>query len=624
MRTLKTKIVLCGLLAAYPALAQEGEPKPEEVQLQPEAEAPATAPAAAEAAPAPAPEPPPAAAAPAAPVDTPAAAPPEATGQVEQGGASPSHAGPQSYGGPVTEEGDVWKFTYSGYFRAPMRIGIGARNRVGDQSGTTYHTPVIPDDQYLSWQQTRHNQRDWAELFFSVGNSWASGNVAIQGFQFTDAAWADETTQFGISQGWVQITPELPWENVRLSWKVGSFWGRYGAPGKYDAGEYDTFLFGRTHVMGETLRAEIDVNEYTFYAEHGIGTKRPDPNIFNRTRFTLLHHAHAGLVWDKTIDFGLHYMTSWTQEEERSFGPYFAPASTTYHPTQGAVAFRDPPETTPGSGGADPIPDGRLSVYGADVRMDLGSFGYLYAGFSRIDAKYAFTVAPAIEVLHSYGGGEYSLGVTDNYLETPGCRNAAVWTNPACSKGNGSVNTILAQYELSFGDLVAGVSDGGSPFGEGQDLTLKLYGMLNMVNSDNTVTNRAGTQVVNDYRKLKFGADAIFDLFPAFSVAARFDRLQPNNHIPEQSFSIISPRLIFRSQFVTREQIELQYSRYIYNERECDPMGDPLACAQPAASGTSPEGFGAAPGVTQDIDVRGAPTRRPDVDVIKLQASMWW
>ena len=147
---------------------------------------------------------------------------------------------------------------------------------------------MIPDDQYLGWQHTLHNQKDWAELFFSYGNSWAKGTVGLQGFNFTDAAWTDPDAQFGISQGFVTLTPELPWENVRLTAKVGSFWNKYGSAGKYDAGEYDTYLFGRTHAMGETLRLEIDVQDLTFGIEHGIGAKRPDPSTFTDTKFTLL------------------------------------------------------------------------------------------------------------------------------------------------------------------------------------------------------------------------------------------------------------------------------------------------------------------------------------------------
>lgn len=599
MRSLRATMVTCCLTAALPVQAQEG--------VVPEA--------------VPVPQPAPAAAAPDAPIDTAPPSPPEAAGGHDRGAASPSHAGPAVTGGPTTAEEDVWRFTYSGYFRAPMRVGSGKREHpAGGQSATTLHVPVIPDDQYLSWQQTRHNQKDWAELFFTVGNSWASGTVALQGFQFTDAAWTDPQTQFGISQAYVTLTPQLPWDGIRLVARAGSFWSRYGAAGRYDAGEYDTFLFGRTHVMGELLRLEADVGDQTVYVEHGLGTKRPNPSVFNRTRFTLLNHVHAGVNWNHIFDLGLHYLHSWTQEEERHFGPF--------DPPTGAVWFG---ENTP-----DPIPDGSLTVFGADARADLGELGYFYLGVSRIQAEHAFTVAPAIEVLHSNGGGEYSIGVVDNYFEPPtgqdlsvdpdvnpyNCRNAEVWLGEACSKGNGSVDTLLAQYEVNVTGLIAGLTNSEPILGAGRDLSLKLYGMLNQVQSDNRVLYR-DKAVWSDHRKLKYGADASLQLFPGLALGARFDRLQPNSEIPAQSFGVFSPRVVFKTQLVTRESIELQYSRYSYEQRVCPP-DDPLACVQPVPAGSAPEGYGTAPALNQDSNIRGASTTRPDVNVIKLQASMWW
>lgn len=590
MRSLRATMALVCLTATLPAKAQE-DATSDDARL---------------------PLPGPAAADPAAPVDTPPAAPLEATGGQDRGAGAPSQRGPAVTGGPTTSAEDVWRFTYSGYFRAPMRVGFGERDAAEGQSATTLHVPVIPDDQYMSWQHTRHNQKDWAELFFTVGNSWASGTVALQGFQFTDAAWTDPQTQFGISQAYVTVTPQLPWDGVRLIARAGSFWSRYGAAGRFDAGEYDTFLFGRTHVMGEVLRLEADVGDQTVYVEHGVGTKRPNPSMYNRTRFTLLNHAHAGVNWSRTVDLGLHYLHAWTQEEDRHLGP----------------------DAPPGS--ANVIPDGSLTVFGADARADLAEFGYLYLGFSRVEAEHAFSVAPAIELLHSNGGGEYSIGIVDNYFEPPtgqdlniglednpyGCRNEQVWDLETCSKGNGRVDTLLAQYELSVGDLLAGLTDSESPLGPGRALHLKLYGMLNQVQSDNRMLYRE-EPVWSDHRKLKYGADLALQLLPALAVGARYDRVQPNSEIPAQSFSLLSPRLVFQSQLVTRETIELQYSRYSYERRDCPP-DDAMACVQPAPGGSSPEGFGSAPGRNQDSDIRGASTTRPDVNVIKLQASMWW
>ena len=109
-------------------------------------------------------------------------------------------------------------------------------------------------------------------MFFSVGNDTVSGTLAIQGFQYTDASWKNNTAQFGIGQGWVEFNSDLGYENIHFNAKAGSFWGRYGMAGKYDAGEYDTYLFGRTHALGGQARVEIGLDdEYTLGLEGGLG-----------------------------------------------------------------------------------------------------------------------------------------------------------------------------------------------------------------------------------------------------------------------------------------------------------------------------------------------------------------
>jgi len=623
MRRLSTPICLFGLLIATPALAQDV--KPEDVKLD---EAPAAAPAA----------PAPAAAAPAAP-----AAHATATATVDANAATAekkdekkedTRAATGSVSGPVTEGDDTWKFGYNGYFRAPMRIGMGSRpSGTGGPSGMSLHAPLVPDEQYLSWQHTKHSNTDWAELFFSYGNSWAKGVVAVQGYNFTDASYANWHTQFGVGQGWIEITPYMPAENIRFKLKAGSFWNRYGGMGRYDAGEYDTFLFGRTHLMGETARLEIDLDgqPITIGIEQGFGTKKPDPSIYNGARFTVVPHFHADVTYDQAITFSAHFIDAIAMSEPTMTGPqpnWVAPGGYVQN-YQGANQ-----------------PDGSLKVMGLDARFDMPEvFGYLYAGVSYISAKNAVTVAPGVEVIHSDGGGEYNMGITGNYLNSSEC----TWGfTKACSNGNGGVLTLSGQYEAKLGDLL-----GGSPFGDGQDLTMKFYGMWNKVKSDD--------KIADGVSKTKFGTDMIFDVFPVMSVATRFDYLMPNSRYAKQNFGILSPRIILRSSFVTHEQIAFQYSRFIYSQRACAsgtpannysyaggadatsqvaspyfgatspyfgaPTADAVNCVQPPPSLSTPESWGQTT-QSQDALLRGQPVTssqlRPDVNVFSIEASMWW
>ena len=564
-------------------------------------------------------------------------------------------ASPVTRGGRESSEASKeWKTDFHGYFRVPFRLGLGSRpalkavpdtnqsepdtsDRAAGQSALTLHAPIIPDGQYLSWQTTSHNRSDWAEMFFGIGNSWAKAQVGLQGYNFTDASFNDPQTQYGIGQAFVTLTPDLGYENARLSLKVGASQDKYGSAGKYDAGEYDTYLFGRTHVIGETLRAEYDLNEaWSLWAEQGIGGKRPDPSSFNNARFTMLGHGHVGLNQGQNLQFSAHFLYAWAQEEDR---PYDV----------------SKPNTLYASSVVD-YPDGNLWVAGADARLDLGAFGYLYGGYSHIGAKNALVVGRALEVLHASGGGEYRLGVVDNYLG-PGC--IAQFNEPAlgsptertgglvgpggstpapygCSAGTGSVDSVLAQYEFSLMNFLQMSEEGGQKFwGEGSDLKVALYGMLNKVKSDYKPMDKTIWGPTDGNLKLKFGADLRYHATPSLTAAIRFDRLQPNSEIPEQSFAVLSPRLVFTSNWVTREQLTFQYSRYLYNQRECSGGAHSPAdfarnrnhgsalCVQPPPAATPPDGFGINSEV-QDSDVRSAPTLRPDVNVFKIEATFWW
>ena len=588
---------------------------------------------------------------------TPAAKPvvkPDATATVDMGGnaaATPVKrtslaASPVTRGGNESAEASKeWKTDFHGYFRVPFRLGIGSRpapkttdtemaetdtgTRAEGQSATTLHAPLIPDGQYLSWQSTSHNRSDWAEMFFGIGNSWAKATIGIQGYNFTDVSFNDPNTQYGIGQAYVTLTPDLGYENMRIALKVGAYQDRYGAAGKYDAGEYDTYLFGRTHVMGETLRADYDINEaWGLWAEEGVGGKRPDPSSFNNARFTMLAHGHLGLNKGNDMQFSTHLLYSWAQEEDR-------PYNTSKDSTQYANSIVD-------------AKDGNMWVAGVDARFDLGAFGYLYGGYSHVGANNALVVGRALEVIHASGGGEYQLGIVDNYFG-PGCRAAGADPNvprtaalagasgpfPECSAGTGSVDTVLAQYEFSLTNFLQMSEEGGQKFwGEGSDLKIALYGMLNKVKSDYKPVDKTIWGATDGNLKVKYGADLQYHATPSITVALRADRLQPNKDVPEQSFSIISPRIVFTSNWVTREQLSFQYSRYVYNQRECvsgpSPAGfaryrnaNSALCVQPPPAATPPDGFGINSD-NQTVTNRGAPSQRPDVNVFNIQATFWW
>jgi hypothetical protein len=146
------------------------------------------------------------------------------------------------------------------------------------------------------------------------------------------------------------------------------------------------------------------------------------------------------------------------------------------------------------------------------------------------------------------------------------------------------------------------------PFwGQGTDFNLTLFGMFNKITS--TTASPDGVNYAR-HSKLKYGGDLIWSFSPMVALAFRGDAVNPNMSDSTQSFYILSPRFIFRSEFVTHEAIILQYSRYIYGGGYKDPS---------RVEELMPWPYGA--NGTYDIKQLGG---HPDENVVTLSASMWW
>jgi len=517
-----------------------------------------------------------------------------------------------------------WKFSWNGYLRAPLRIGEGHRRPCNPAMGATpaevpmqaspysqatcaapgqstnvFHTPYIPDDQYLSWTFDRQWEQAWAEIFLSYGNKYVVGTVSVQGYDFTDASLLGNTSdpaQFGIAQAWVSITPDLPVDGLRLNWKVGAFWEKFGGAGKYDGGHYDTYMFGRTHQMGESLSVQYDVGNFTLKAEHGFGahlemvaagipvngsssaqaaisnTAGTLPPLGGSPGFTLVDHAHIGMSWKKIIDVNAHYLMAWSQDDREQV-----------------------------TGTNPSAPDGSLAVYGAEARVLGGVFGEFYGAYSHIDATNVTQVGPAIEVMHSSGGGGHNAGngIYENFFNGLGA-------------GTGQIDNVQIGYDFSFGYLWRKLQNPNAHFwGDGADVRLSLFGMYSAVSgmpaSDDTVSINAFSHAPsNGTKKLKYGADLVASVLPWLGFGARADYVQPDSTDTSESFGVISPRIMIQSKFITHEEITMQYSHY-WNGQD-----------------VLPQQYLALVG-TKNINANFAVPAYPnDPDVFGIKGTMWW
>jgi hypothetical protein len=461
-----------------------------------------------------------------------------------------------------------------------------------DQSTINFHSPMVPDDQYLDWRYTRQWEKDWTEVFLNYGNQHVVGTVGFQAFGLTDAEHLSSDNigaQLGIGQAYVTLMPSLA-SNVRVKWKVGSFWDKYGMSGKYDAGKYDMYLFGRTHTMGESIAGEYDLSDFTLRASQGIGTKTEELQFTGLAPpfpgFTLLNHVHAGVSYKKIVDFNAHYLVAWAQDARITIAG-------------GTDALGRP---------VAGVGDGKEEVAGVEGRVTGGIAGELYLGFSHVNAQHVQQVGPALEVIGSLGGygqaGASSGGGTayygpnglmDNYLGIcPRCTAAQV--------GTGSIDSILVQYDYSFGLLWRKLKDPNAGFwGDGPDVTLSLFGMYSAVSS--TDTSGINPLLGDGVKKLKWGGDLVASPLGWMAVGLRTDVVQPTSLDSQQTFTVMSPRIIFRSRFLAHEEVTAQYSHYFYGS---DVAPQPPYGTPPTAKGAPFTGY------------------PPDENVVGIKATMWW
>jgi hypothetical protein len=354
----------------------------------------------------------------------------------------------------------------------------------------------------------------------------------------------------------VLLWPELGGnENLHLTATVGGFTNRYGAAGRYDAGKYETYIFGRTHVAGETLNLAYDYgNDWTVQVEETFGAKLegipfygpplggalltqmgapdvrqalpawepyPGPKAMEST---FVASAHLGAVWKKMLIMGAHYIDAFANDIERA---------TAYQGMPFGISGRQPSEPKP-----------FIKTMGFDAKLLGGVYGDGYLGYSHLSAQNAIYLQDAIEVLHSFGGWQ----LHDNYFGAPGN------TDPV----TGTIDTIAFQYSFSWAQLFWHPQ---AFWGQGPDLITTVFGMWNKVNATETTPTDNGPF---DVTKLKFGVEATYLPLAWFGIGGRYDAVQPNRDDSTQNFSVISPRLYFRTDFVTHEQIMVQYSRYFY------------------------------------------------------------
>jgi hypothetical protein len=454
-----------------------------------------------------------------------------------------------AYGQKAADEGE-WRFDFHGFLTMPLRVGLNTRSGAVDteQHLDVLHAPPVVPDYRDSFNYTTVVPQPYVQLNFSYGNSVVTGNVILLSRTATTAQqFYNPPDQSGISDAYVNFRlPNLA-RHLHVEANVGAFTSRYGVMGEYDEGKYGTPVIARVNGVGEEMIAKYAVGNAVFALEEGFEgqlDKFPydtlpagwngfgDPNAGSG----FVGHVHAGVSYLSTITLGLHYLYAWTQDDRAE---------------QGAT------------------PDGKMSVYGADVRLTTGNIGHVYLAASRTTATYVGSLGGILEIMNTGSG----VGLMTNYLGPN-------------SGGNGTLTTFAGQWDVSLKTIARypQVFLGDSP-----DVVLSLFAIDTRVTSNDPM--------YTGVNKLKLGGEGGVSLFKMLAASLRVDRVMPNGGDSTQAFSILSPRLIFRSKWQAHDQVVLQYSHFFYGSDVIVRSGYPAL----------PD-----------------PTIHPDRDMISLSATMWW
>jgi hypothetical protein len=330
--------------------------------------------------------------------------------------------------------------------------------------------------------------------------------------------------------------------------------------GEYDTGRYDTASIARIAGVGEAMRVRVPLGrELRFLAEQGVmgqwdraplGTEPAGWNGFTDPNVgtSYVHHAHLGLALKGRGQLGLHYASAWTHDDRT------APAQ----------------------------PDGSITVFGADVNAQFAPAGRFYLSGSLVNADTARGVSPVLRILNTAGGP----GLMREYL------------GPS-SNGTGKLSVLAAQYDVSIGELVRGSArySGYAP-----DVFISGFGLFTHVASDDPD--------YDDVDKLKYGAELSYSALSWLAFSGRYDRVMPRLGDATKTFASISPRVIFRTDYNSQDQVTLQYTHWLYGSDVV--VRTSYAPCVPSLLGSSPS------------SACGDPSVVPDGDTLSLTASMWW
>jgi hypothetical protein len=468
-----------------------------------------------------------------------------------------------------------WTFQFTGFMNVTAQYGISRRpNPAPGQSDLVFHVPPVVPDEYQSFVGTSTVPGSWIQMNFRYGNRDVTANLTL-------STWnpSQPTTFYQLgSQGFINnafltynVGPII--DRLRMRATLGYFFNNYGNLGPYTAGIYQMPYVGAVRGVGGALLADYPLTpEVSFLADGGVmgnrngrapaGIAPANPNNNSDPLFgsSYIYHLHAGLVrkTEYTLRAQLHWLVNFGMDDRPQYN------------VDGSL-MRDNMVTR----GIDEsrIPDGKISIYGFDASLTHPIIGLLAVGGSIVDARDAFS----LRGLLTFGGEGKDL--TERWLGND-------------TGGTGQVGVLGINWSGSLGRILASPR----PFdANGPDVLINAGAVVATSRTPSDCQN-APTCFDGRWRH-KYGVDALYAFMPYMAAGARVDRVVPNSKDSSETFHVLAARLVFKTDWQSRESITLLYARWFYG------------------TNTHPE---------YSSLTNALPLVRLDDQLIAVNANMWW
>ncbi len=361
---------------------------------------------------------------------------------------------------PPSEPGG-WHMELSGYFRAPMALGISSRP-APDTVDTTAGSPTMGkligsphtqvsygpnrtlDANYYSFAYTRLQEQDWAEFFIHEKKKHVDAAIGWMGYWYQAVGFRNPDAGWGPGLAYISLDTdvEVAGHNTNIRGTAGAWWPSFGY-----MEVYDTYTLGRFRQMGGQLQWTVPGlidPDLTGVFTGGFGTARDGSFNYGSPPFfggfvalDLVTYWNAEFKYKDNLDIGIHYNTEWTADPNLAQGG--TPDLKSYGAYQAA----------------------HLTVIGAQLTLHAPALGRLWISPSFISIRNGWALNSAgTEVMHSLGGA----GLVTNFFGYTG----DVPTSP----GSGSMFNLGGIIENTLSNM-RGEAPGGLP-----EFTFRLFGLL--------------------------------------------------------------------------------------------------------------------------------------------------